>query len=115
MNSNNSYDYHMPPVLYNYCESPDQDAPICPHRAYVDATCASFEKKINELADQMIETMKVRIAACSPCFNQNRKTHSEIDSSLGSPKMDISLYDDFEPSYLARPDLNEDMYLPSLD
>jgi len=105
----------MPPILRDYCESPDHDAHICPYRAYVDATCAGFEKKINDITDQMIETMKVRIAACSPCFNQNRETYSVIDSSLGSSKPDISLYDDFEPSYSARPDLNEDMYLPSLD
>ena len=74
-----------------------------------------FEKKINEMADQMIETMKARIVACSQCFNQNRETYSELDSSLGSPKPDISLYNDFEPSYSARPNLNEDIYLPSLD
>ena len=48
-------------------------------------------------------------------FNQNRETYSELDSSLGSPKHDISLDDDFESSYSTRPDLNEDMYLPSLD
>ena len=62
----------------------------------------------------MIETMKAKIAAYPQCFNQNRETYSELDSSLGSPKPDISLYDNFEPSYSARPDLNEDMYLPSL-
>jgi len=43
---------------------------ILVHCAYVDATCASFEKKINELTDQMIEIMKMRIAACSQSFNQ---------------------------------------------
>jgi len=63
----------------------------------------------------MIEIVKARIVACSQCFNQNRETYSEIDSTLGSPKPDISLYDDFEPSYSARPDLAEDIYLPSLD
>jgi len=59
--------------------------------------------------------MKMRIAACSPSFNQNRETYSEIDSSLGPPKPDISLYNDCEPSYSARPDLNENMCLPNLE
>jgi len=59
--------------------------------------------------------MKVRIAACSPCFNQNRETYSEIDASLGSYKPDISLYDDFEFSYSARLDLNEHMCLADLE
>ena len=67
------------------------------------------------MTDQMIETMKARIVACSQCFNQNRETYSEIDSSLGPPKLDISLYDDFELSYATRPDLNEDMSVPSLE
>ena len=58
MRSNDPYYYYTPPVLCDYCES------------YVDATCASFEKKTNEMTDQMIETMKARIAACSQCFNQ---------------------------------------------
>jgi len=67
------------------------------------------------MTDQMIETMKVRIAACSPCFNQNKETYSEIDASLGSPKLNISLYDNFEPSYSTSPDLNENMTLPNLE
>jgi len=67
------------------------------------------------MTDQMIETMKVRIVACSQCFNQNKETYSELDSSLGSPESAVSLDDDFEPSYSARPGLNEDEYLPSLD
>jgi len=66
------------------------------------------------MTDQIIEIMKVR-TACSQCFDQNREIYSEIDSSLGSPKPDISFYDDFEPSYSTRTDLNEDMYFPSLD
>jgi len=48
-------------------------------------------------------------------FIQNRKTFSEIDSSLGSPKPDIRHYDDFEPSYSARLDSNEHMCLPNLE
>jgi len=114
----NSYDPSyscVPPILCNYCESPDHDAYTCPFRAYVDAMCASFEKKINDMTNQMIETMIAGIVACSLCFNQNRETYGEIDSSLESPKPDISLYDDFEPSYSARPDLNENMCLPNLE
>ena len=34
---------------------------------------------------------------------------------MGFPQPGISLYDDFELSYSAGPDLNEDMYLASLD
>ena len=102
-------------VLYDYCESSDHDAHTCPYRAYVDATCASFEKKINQLTDQMIKTMKKSIAEYSQCVNQSGGNCSESDSSLGSPEPAVSLDDDFEPSYSARPNLNEDMYLPSLD
>ena len=109
-----SYSY-MPPVLCDYCESPYHDASTCPYREYVDATCASFEKKLNDMTNQMIETMKLRFAEYSQCFVQNRETSSEIDSSLGSPKPDIDLCDVFEPSYSTRPDLNENMCLPSLE
>jgi len=116
MNSYDSYDPYMPPVLYDYCESPDHNAYACPYHEYIDVTCASFEKKIKDMTEQMMETMKVRIAKYSQSFNQIRETSIEIDSSLGSPKLDISLYDDFEPSYsAARPDLNENMSLPSLE
>ena len=103
-----SYSY-MPPVLCDYCESPSHDVSTCPYRA----TCARLEKKIDDMTDQMIETMKLRIVEYSQCFNPNRETSSEIDSSLGSPKPKFSLYDDFDPSYLARTNLNDDMPLPS--
>jgi len=63
------------------------------------------------MTDQMIETMKARIAAYSQSFNQNRETCSEINSSLGSPKSETSLYNDFEPSYFARPNLNEHVFV----
>ena len=69
VNSYNSYDYYMAPVLCDYCESPDHDAYTCLYRDYLDATCASFEKKINYMTDQMIDTMKARIAEYSQCFN----------------------------------------------
>jgi len=115
MNSYDSYNSYMPPVLCDYCESPDHDAYTCPYRDYIDVTCASFEKKINDMTEQMMETMKLRIAEYSQSFNQIRETSSEIDSSFGSPKLDISLYEDFQPSYSARPDLNENMSLPSLE
>jgi len=46
----------MPHVLCDYCEFSDYDAHACPYRDYVDATCTTFETKINELTNQMIET-----------------------------------------------------------
>jgi len=61
------------PVLCEYYDSYDNDTCNCPYRAYVDATCASVKKKINELTDKMIENMKVRIAEYSQCFNQRRR------------------------------------------
>lgn len=114
VNSSDSFHSYMPPVLCDYCEFPDHDAYTCPYRDYIDVTCASFEKKINEMTEKMVETMKLRIAEYSQCFNQIRETSSEIDSSLGFPKPDISLYEDSEPSYSARLDSNESMLLPSL-
>jgi len=62
----------------------------------------------------MIENMKLRIVENSQCLNQSRGNCSESDSSLESSKPEISLYDDFEPSYLTRPNLNDDIPLPSL-
>jgi len=103
------------PVLCNYCDSSDHDTCNCPYRAYVDATCVSVEKEINELTDKMIENMKVRIAEYSQYFSQSRENYSGPDSSLGSPKPRVSLYDDFETAYPARPNLNEEMPLLSLD
>jgi len=105
----------MSPILCEYCDSYDHNTCNCPYRAYVDATWASVEKKINELTDKIIENMKVRIAEYSQCFNQSRENCNKSDSSLGSPKSEISLYDDFELSYLARPYLNNDMPLPSVE
>ena len=57
----------------------------------------------------------MRIAEYSQCFNQSRENCNEPDSILGSPKLEVSFYDDFESSYLARPDLNNDMPLPSVE
>jgi len=37
------------------------------------------------------------------------------DSRLGPPKTKVSLSNNFEPSYLARPDLHDDMPLASLE
>ena len=51
MDSNDPYYYYMPPVLCDYCKSSNHDAHTCPYRAYIDATCANFETKINELID----------------------------------------------------------------
>ena len=58
IDSHDPSDSYLPSVLCNYCESFDHAACHCPYRAYVDATCASIERKINELTDQMIETTK---------------------------------------------------------
>jgi len=41
--------------------------------------------------------------------------YNGTDSGLGSSKLEVSFYDDFEPSYLARPDLHDDMPFPSLE
>ena len=65
MDSHDASHSYLPCVLCNYCESSDHAAFHCPCRAYVDATCASVERKINELADQMVQTMKKRIAKYS--------------------------------------------------
>ena len=60
----------------------------------------------------MIETTREKIAEYSYRFNQSREDYNfhELDSSLGSPKLGVGCYDDFEPSYLVRPDLH-DVYL----
>jgi len=105
----------VPPVLCDYCESSDHAAYTCPFRAYVDATYASVEKKINELTNKMIENLKVRIAEYSQCINQSRKNCNKPNSRLGSPKPEVSLSDDFEPSYQSRPHSHDDLSLPSLE
>ena len=105
----------MPLVFCEYCDSSDHDACNCPYREYINATCASVEKKINDMTDKMIENIKVTIAEFFQCFNQNKENCNEPDSSLGSPKSEVSLYDDFEPSYLSHPNLNNDMPLPSVE
>jgi len=105
----------MAPIFCDYCESSDHDVHTCPYRAYVDATCAIVENKLYELTDKMVETTKIRIVEYSQCLNQNGENYSKSDSSLGSPKPEVSFFDDFDPSYLARPNLNDDMPLPSLE
>ena len=40
-----SYSY-MPPILCDYCESPDHDARTCPYRAYVDATSEVLKRRL---------------------------------------------------------------------
>jgi len=82
---------------------------------YVDATCASVEKTINDMIDKMIENMKKRIAKYSHCFNWSRENYNEPDSSFRSPKSEVSLYHNFEPFYLVRHDLHDDLSLPSLE
>ena len=61
--------------------------------------------------------MKLSIAKYFNCFNHSRKDINlhATDSSLGSPKPEVSLYDDFESSYLTRLDMNNDMPLPSVE
>jgi len=88
------------PVLCNYYESSNRDACNCPYHNYVDATCASVEKRINDMTDKMIENMKKRIGKYSHCFSHSRDDINlqGSDSNLGSPKSAVSLYDDFEPS-----------------
>ena len=50
------------PFWCGYCASSNHDVHNCPYHDYVDATCASLGKKINEFTDKMEETMKERIA-----------------------------------------------------
>jgi len=91
----------VPPVLCDYCGSSYHDACNCRYHDYVDATCASVEKKINEITNQMVETMKQRIAEYFNCFNHSREDINlhETNFSLGCLKPEVSLYDDFESSY----------------
>ena len=96
MNSHDPFYSFVSPIYCEYCDSSDHDTCNCPYRAYLDAKCASVEKKINKLADKMIENMKVRIAECSHCLIKVGWNSNELDSSLGSPKLEVSLYDDFE-------------------
>jgi len=107
----------VPPFLCNYYESSDHDVHTCLYRDYVDAIYARVKKAINDMTDKMIENMKKRIAEYSLCFSHKREdiNFQEPDSSLGSPKPEVSLYDDFKPSYVVRRNLNEDMPLPSLE
>ena len=72
---------------------------------------------INDMINRMIENMKKRVAEYSHYFSHSKGDISLQESAaiLGSPKHKVSLYDDFEPSHLARPNLNEDMHLPSLE
>jgi len=62
----------------------------------------------------MIETIRERITEYSWCISMEDTHLQESDSNLGSPKPQVSLYDDFEPSYFVRPIFNNDMPLPSL-
>jgi len=62
----------------------------------------------------MVETMKQRIAEYFNCFNHSSNLH-ENDSSLGTPKPEVNLYDDFEPSYQSMSNLQDVEPLPSLE
>ena len=104
----------MPPVLCDYCESSDHAAYTYPYRDF-DAQCASMEKRLVDLTNKILEIMKVRITKYSHCFSPSREQCNESDSSLGSPKPEVSLSDDFEPSYQSRPHLHAALSLPSFD
>ena len=101
-------------VLCDYCECSDHNAYNGLYRDYVNAACASLGKIINEMAIKMLEAMKERIAEYSHYFNQNRDDCIEPDLSLESSKPEVSRFDDFEPSYLTRPDLHDDISFSSL-
>ena len=95
---------YVPHVLCDYCESSDQDSCNCPYRAYVDIECVSVEKMIKNMTDRMVETMKERVAEYSQCFTQSRVDTNlqEPNCSLGYPKPEVSLYDNFETSNQSR-------------
>jgi len=93
----------------DYCESSDHAAYTCPYRDF-DANYASMEKRQNALTDKVMEIMNVKITEHSHCFNENREQCNESDSSLGSPKPEVSLSDDFEPCYQSRPHLHDDVF-----
>jgi len=59
--------------------------------------------------------MKERIIEYSHNFHQNYDDYNESNSSLGSPKPEVRIYDGFVPSYLARSDFNDSMPLPGLE
>jgi len=72
---------------------------------------------INELIAKTIETMKEGIFEYSHSVHHRRKEYNfhNRDSSLGSPKSEVNLYDDFKPFYLTRSNLHDNMTFPSLE
>jgi len=81
----------------------------------VDATYVNLGMTINEMTDKMAETMKERITRYSNYLNHNRDDYNQSDPSLESPKSKVSLFDNFESSCLARPELHSDISFPSLE
>ena len=67
-----SYSY-APPILCDCCESSDYDVCNYPDTNYVDATCVSLGKTMNELTNKIIKTMNEKIVECSHCFKQSRR------------------------------------------
>ena len=67
------------------------------------------------MTHKVLETMKKRITEHSHSFNQSMERCDESDSSLGSHTPEISLSNDFEPSYQFMPHLHDDLSLPSLE
>jgi len=59
--------------------------------------------------------MKEKIVEYFHYFNHNREDYNEPDSSLESPKLEVSLFDDFEASHLTKPNLVDDISFPSLE
>jgi len=102
-------------VLRYYCKSSDHDVYNFPYRDYIDATCTSLGKTINELINKMVGTMRERIIEYFPCFNHSRENYNEPNSCLRYPKHKVSLYDDFDPFYLVRPTLHDVMSFASLE
>ena len=47
----------VPLLLCDYCESSYHNICDCPYHDYVDVTCTSVEKTINDMTDKMVETM----------------------------------------------------------
>jgi len=117
INSHDLFKSYVSHALCDYCESSDHDVHTCPYRDYADATCGSIEKTINEMTNLMVEIMKQRIAQYFNCFNHSREDINlhKNDSSLGSPKPEVSLYDDFEPSSQSMSNLQDVQPFPSLE
>ena len=102
-------------ALCDHCESFDHNNNNCSYHDYMDPIRECLGKTANKMNDKMIETMKERITEYLNYFNQNKNDYNEHNSSLWSTRPKISLFGDFEPSYLGRHDLRDDISFPSLE